>query len=98
MAFRRKSTHGRDAQLAIQRRRERFYAMSVTYDAVKWGDDMDERIYKAAGRFSSASGFGFGVRDHSWYYSTLKEARAAAKKFKASDVAQHVMTVKAYSF
>lgn len=63
------------------------FPVNVTFDAV--GDYLAEgdKITKAAGRLSDASGTGFGQRDMSFYCQTEKEAKTIAKRIsKIKDI------------
>lgn len=60
------------------------YIVSASYTG--HDEALDERMAKAVGRGSDASGFGFGARDHSWYFEAedardlaLANLRAAVK-------------------
>jgi hypothetical protein len=56
-------------------------SLNIEYPAKLWPDH-DTLIKKAAGRYSDASGMGFGVRDMQFYCDTVDEAEKLLKKIK----------------
>jgi hypothetical protein len=52
------------------------WRLEVVHD----GRYTDEEIKKVVGRWSDASGSGFGQRDQSWYFKTEAQAKAVSAK------------------
>ena len=55
------------------------FRVELTYPGRLYSDVTEEKIRKAGG-YSHASGMGFGVRDHAWYFKAKKPATTKAAK------------------
>lgn len=57
---------------------------------------IDRQLYDAVGSPSSASGTGFGLRDHSWYFDTRREAQAALARLRENLTPEQLATLEVY--
>jgi hypothetical protein len=60
--------------------------------------DVDDAIYAAVGFASEDSRYGFGRRDHTWYFKYKKQADKAAKNISKAVGNQLGLNVRVYEF
>lgn len=80
----------------LRNQADRAWAVNVDYRG--WNPDVDDAIYAAVGFASEDSRYGFGRRDHTWYFRYKKQADRAAKNITKAVGNQLGLNVRVYEF